>query len=254
MGTTASRIVRPPLRESNITPDQSALLLASIELDATIQCRADIDIATVNDYAEAMQAGDVFPPVDVFGTEKKCWIGDGWHRVMAARSAGLTEIAATLHGGGRIDALKHALAANAAHGRRRTNKDKEQAVAIALREWPKKTDSEIADLCAVSHPFVGAMRRRLNPSICNGYTSETRTRRDGTDYTVRHEFPIIGKESEAATPAPAPADLPLPAPGPPRNGMQFAQMAVMDLEQIRADDLERGQAFAFVKEWIDEHQ
>ena len=33
------------------------ILLSAIELDASIQCRADIDIATVNEYAEAMQAG-----------------------------------------------------------------------------------------------------------------------------------------------------------------------------------------------------
>jgi hypothetical protein len=38
--------------------------------------------------------------------------------------------------------------------------------------------------------------------------------------------------------------------GPPSNGMQFARMAIMDLEKITDDDLEREEAFASVKEWI----
>lgn len=41
---------------------------------------------------------------------------------------------------------------------------------------------------------------------------------------------------------------------PPSNGMQFARMAIMDLEKITDDDLERHQAFASVKKWIEEHE
>jgi hypothetical protein len=42
--------------------------------------------------------------------------------------------------------------------------------------------------------------------------------------------------------------------GPPCDGMQFAQMAVRDLEKIRQDDSQRKQAFAFVKGWIAENE
>ena len=35
--------------------------------------------------------------------------------------------------------------------------------------------------------------------------------------------------------------------------MQFARMAVLDLEQITSDDMERVEAFEFVKEWINEN-
>lgn len=48
-----------------------------------------------------------------------------------------------------------------------------------------------------------------------------------------------------------PTKAPKPTLGPPRDGMQFARMAVLQLEQIREDDSERSQAFAFVREWID---
>ena len=228
--------------------------VSTIELDISIQCHADIDVATVNEYTEAMTDGATFPPVDLFGTDAKCWIGDGWHRVMAARSLGLAEIDANIHPGGRIDALKYALAANAAHGRRRTNADKRCAVAIALREFGKMSDRAVADMCAVSDPFVANMRRALNPGIANELQCSTRTTSDGRQYPARRESSTIGKGPEAPTPAPAPADLHLPKPGPPRNGMQFARMAILDLEQIRGDDLERDQAFQFVKGWIDGHE
>jgi len=118
-------------------------------MDTSIQCRASIDTATVSEYAERMTEGDEFPPVVVYGTAQKCWIADGWHRIMAANQIGLLDIAATVIPGGRIDALKAALAANAAHGIRRTNQDKRRAVEIALREFPKLSDNSIAGLCGV---------------------------------------------------------------------------------------------------------
>ena len=40
---------------------------------------------------------------------------------------------------------------------------------------------------------------------------------------------------------------------PPCIGMQFARIAVMKLCEIREDDLERTQAFNYVKGWIEEH-
>ena len=35
--------------------------------------------------------------------------------------------------------------------------------------------------------------------------------------------------------------------------MQFARMAIMNLEQIREDDVERREAFALVEQWIKDH-
>lgn len=60
--------------------------------------------------------------------------------------------------GGRIDALKAALSANAAHGIRRGNADKRRAVEIALREFPKLSSRMIAELCGVGHQLVGQVR------------------------------------------------------------------------------------------------
>ena len=154
--------------------------LASIDMDNSIQCRYP-DVQAERDYAEAMRAGTVFPPIELFGTSEKYWIGDGWHRVHAAQLAQLTEIEAVVHDGGRTEALKHALSANATNGIRRTNEDKKLAVSKALAEFPEFSDHVIADMCAVSHPFVQKWRRKLNPGG-NGYHLSQRLGRDGKKY------------------------------------------------------------------------
>lgn len=170
--------------------------LRAIELDTSIQCRAAIDTATVNEYAERMAAGDRFPPIDVYGTKGKCWIGDGWHRVLAAREKAAESIAANLYPGGRVDALKAALSANAVHGQRRTNADKQRCVEIALREFPKLTDPAIGELCGVDHKTVAAQRPTLGTS-----QPESRTGRDGKQYPARRE----PKAPAELAPKPAPA-------------------------------------------------
>lgn len=77
--------------------------ISNIELDTSIQCRATIDTGVVNDYAERMEEGDQFPDVVVFGAVNKCWIGDGWHRVLASKQVGYLEINAELRTGGRFE-------------------------------------------------------------------------------------------------------------------------------------------------------
>jgi len=81
--------------------------LANIERDMSIQCRATLDTATINEYAERMTSGDVFPSVVLFGTSANAWIGDGWHRIAASDQIGALDIDAEIRPGGRVDALKH---------------------------------------------------------------------------------------------------------------------------------------------------
>jgi hypothetical protein len=77
----------------------------------------------------------------------------------------------------------------------------------------------------------------------------TTTGQDGKQYPARREAPPI-EEPEIVE---LPESQALRRLGPPANGLQFARMAIMDLEQIRTDDVERNQALAFVREWLDEH-
>ena len=144
--------------------------LASIEMDTSIQCRAVIDTATVSEYAERMTEGDKFPPVVLFQNGGKFWIGDGWHRIMAARQMGALDIPADVRIGGRKDALQYALGANAANGLRRSNADKRRCVEIALAEFGDISSRQIAIMCGVGHEMVDAAR----PHVAESATS-TRT-------------------------------------------------------------------------------
>ncbi len=143
------------------SPDSiRSLKLDAINTSAGTQIRTEIDQQVVDDYAAAMlDVANKFPPVVVFKTGDEMILADGFHRVMAARQNGFKDILADVRPGGRADALRHALSANAAHGLRRTNQDKRHSVQLALQEWPKLSDRELAKICAVSDHFVGDVQR-----------------------------------------------------------------------------------------------
>lgn len=135
------------------------LKISSVVTTAGTQIRAKIDVDTVEQYAEAMQdATNKFPPVVVFHDGSQFILADGFHRVMAAARNGFTDIDAEVNKGTRTDALKFALGANSTHGLKRTNADKRRSVELALAEWPKISDREIARICFVSAEMVGDVR------------------------------------------------------------------------------------------------
>jgi hypothetical protein len=136
-----------------------------ISLDPALQPRTHTSESLVAEYTDEMRAGAVFPAVVVYEVSEDYLCADGWHRVLAARAAGL-EVAAEIRQGTFEDALVCALGANETHGARRTRADKRRAVEIALRDesLSKRSDREIARICAVSHPFVGAVRSELFPT------------------------------------------------------------------------------------------
>jgi hypothetical protein len=229
--------------------------LENISMDVSIQCRAEIDIGIVNEYAEAMSEGNKFPAVELFSDDddqSKYYVGDGWHRILAAKQVDAEDILADVWPGGKIEALKFALGANAEHGHRRTNADKRRCVELALKEFPEESSRSIAKICAVSDMLVGDVRGQVQDSCT------LRKGSDGKRYPAKS-----GNKRRRALPkwkADLKAELKAGKAqrhrklGPPCNGMQFARMAIMDLEQIRLDDAEREQAFDCVKNWIKEHE
>lgn len=172
--------------------------LADIEMDTTIQCRASIDTATVGEYAERMTASDRFPPVELFRNgSARCYIGDGWHRIMAVGQIGGLTIEASIRAGGRSEALQYALGANKSHGHKRSNADKRRCVEIALREFSDKSSRVIADMCGVSHDTVASFRQLSD----SDNTSKT-TGKDGKQYKTHkkasgHPKPKKSKKAKA---------------------------------------------------------
>ncbi len=151
--------------------------------------RAGIDRAVVADYADAMEADAVFPPIIAVYDGTQYWPGDGFHRIAAARRIARETISADVRDGGQRDALLLAASANANHGLRRTQADKRRSIETLLRdpEWARWSDRQIGKACAVDHKTVAKVRAEL--------TGEIPSDRKVT-YRDRH-----GNESEMRVPA-----------------------------------------------------
>jgi ParB-like nuclease domain len=145
---------------------RSAISLALIK-DGGAQMRVDMHPETIADYAADMLDGAVFPPVVVYHDGEVYWLGDGFHRVEAARKIDRQEIEAEIRGGTARDAILHGIGANATHGLRRTQADKRRAVEKLLidPEWAAWSDRKIAHLAKVDHKTVGKIRRELSGEI-----------------------------------------------------------------------------------------
>lgn len=178
-------------------PKSISVPLDKIFVDNSLQIRCENDGDQIDNIKEAMEQGAEMPPIDLFAkdgfADPSYLIGDGWHRYHAAVELKRKEIRAIIHPGGRPAALKHALGANSAHGLRRTNKDKRNAVEIALKEFPKLGDRAIAKLCNVTHPFVIKLRKVVTvttPTI-------TQTTGNGTEKPTQIDFWKVINESFA---------------------------------------------------------
>jgi len=139
--------------------------ISQIRTDGGTQARASINDDTVAEYAEAMaDPNTVFPPLTVYFDGRSYWLADGFHRLAAWQRLGRKEAPADVRHGDRRRAILHSVAANSAHGLRRTNDDKRHAVLTLLEdaEWSMWSDREIARQCAVSAPFVGKVRAELS--------------------------------------------------------------------------------------------
>jgi hypothetical protein len=166
--STKTRVVFLPQRSilmsisANVSAQESVMVpLAWIPTDEGAQTRVRVRAAVVRDYAAAMKQqcaeGNLrFPPVILFSDGQNYWLSDGFHRVLAAAKAGLTEIAADVRQGMQRDAVLFGISANSAHGLPRTNADKRQAVALLLgdAEWSQWSDRKIAGHFQVGNAFV----------------------------------------------------------------------------------------------------
>lgn len=143
--------------------DPTTIAIAELRRDPELICRAaGVNKGAAREYAEAMKAGTVFPPVVVFTDTKGVhWLADGFHRTEAAELAGLAEIAAERRTGSRKDALLYAASANSSHGLRRTTADKRRSIELLIGTFPKMSDRKIGEACGVDNKTVAATRARL---------------------------------------------------------------------------------------------
>ena len=145
-----------------------------------------------------METNDPPPRIVVFEEAPHYWLGDGAHRLEAAKKRGQKTIWAEVHPGGRIKAAEFAIAANRTHGRRPTNADKRKTVVIALEILPQLSNRQIAEKCGVGDTLVNEVRRKQVPE--KGTSSAKVVGADGKTYPahVKHEPPSKAKPHASA--------------------------------------------------------
>ena len=134
--------------------------LQDIKLDGGTQYREAIDQNKVKEYAEAIDDGAEFPPIQCTFDGSTYWLWDGFHRYFAWHALGAKNIEVIYTPGTQQDAQDLALSANSTHGIPRSNETKRKQVesALAMERHASKSDRELGKLCAVSHTFVASVR------------------------------------------------------------------------------------------------
>jgi ParB-like nuclease domain len=182
----------PPSPEERQLDGLVTLMLSPelVSLDAEIQPRTELSTPRVNEYAELYRDGQDLGALLVFRDGNDYWLADGFHRWVAARQAGLTELPAEIRPGSRREAMLAAAAANK-HGLPRATVDKRRVVLRLLEdvEWRTWSDREIARHCGVSHIFVAQLRKSLTGNV----SSEERTYRTKHGTTATMQTANIGK-------------------------------------------------------------
>jgi hypothetical protein len=192
-----------------VGPNLQKLSPDRLHMDGGTQPRGRLDDDVVERYAEAMVAGlwefnKSSAPITAFSSERSqtYWLADGFHRVAAAKKAGLEWVEVDIRQGNQRDAILYSVGTNATHGLPRSNDDKRHAVSRLLGdpEWSQWSDREIARLCHVDHRFVGRLREALTGDIPSERTYKTK---HGTVATMNTT--AIGGKFEAIDMPAAPA-------------------------------------------------
>jgi len=167
-------------------------------VDRSIMVRSAPDAETIDDYADAMAAGAVFPPIHVFLEGTRYRLADGQHRVLAAERVGRAEIEAVVHTGDAKAALWFALGANRTNGRRLSGTDKRTAIRQAIEGFPEKSQTQIAEQVGCAQSYVSKVRRDI--AISHSATLADRVvGKDGKSYPAERPCNGPGRVFVAGT-------------------------------------------------------
>ena len=140
------------------------LELTSIRVDGGTQSRLELSQEVVNEYAEHMAEGAVFPAVIVFQDGANYWLADGFHRYFATKKNKGKTINADVQVGTQEEAILFSFTANSNRGLRMTSADKRNIVIRMLtnKTWGGWTDAAIARHVGITGMTVGRIRKGLN--------------------------------------------------------------------------------------------
>lgn len=194
--------------QMNTTTNHSSIQLkvSQIDIEGSISTRKhkQPNDATVIRYADDLQRGDRFPPIDVAGPDSRgmYYLADGRHRLDAHKMAGRDTIQATIIGQeGWKSALEKAFGRNAKHGRPRSSEDLQHEISLAMMHFSSWSDQMIADAVRCHVNTVRNYRRSLQGSYDVTPQSRIVTGKDGKTYTLPPVPARPPKGSHGVTPA-----------------------------------------------------
>lgn len=170
------------------------VLISDMEIAYGTQCRFNgTNNTIVEEFAEAMRAGEKVPPVILYEDDrtegyegrKVLIMGDGFKRRQAAMRIGLAELDAIVRKGDKFAAMQCNIEENkTALGERWTLADRRHAAKLLLAETDgaSKSDRWIADLCDLDESTVSKIRH--DGEAQGGPRTTRRTGRDGRQRAV----------------------------------------------------------------------
>jgi transposase len=137
-----------------------------ILIDKNTQARTETRELLIQEYAEAMQRGEEFPPILVYVDDatSEYVLADGFHRLAAHLRVRPNDLILTeQRRGDAEDAQFAAACANKDHGCQRTNEDKRLAVRLAIlnRNGRPMSNREIARRVGVGYSLVNTIRAEM---------------------------------------------------------------------------------------------
>jgi hypothetical protein len=141
----------------------ASIKLNDIEVTTETQVRERICQETVDEYAQEMQEGAIFPPIELVEDGILYFIADGYHRYEAAKKIDKGFIEANVRQGSVRDAILIGLSSNHNHGLRLTIDDRRKMVRLLLEdaEWRNWSNAEIAKKCSCSVELVAKIRTSM---------------------------------------------------------------------------------------------
>jgi hypothetical protein len=166
------------------------LKVSDIRIDGSTQIRKELNQDKVNEYAEQMEDGVVFPPITVFYDGSSYWLASGFHRLFAEKQRGTETIKVVLINGTVDEATWFALGDNK-HGLNMTAEDYRRSVNITLDhpKWSTYSNAQIAAHVGVSATTVARIKKERNIQPA---TKVTYTDKHGNEATM--DTSKIGKK------------------------------------------------------------
>lgn len=159
--------------------------LHTIRTDGGTQSRISLNQDVVNEYAELMQEGIKFPPLEVYHDGSDYWLVDGFHRYFAHKKIGSSLVEIEVTAGTLREAQLKSKAVNHDHGLRRTNADIHKAIKDMLldKEWSQWSYAEIAKWIGTSKATVGRIKLQMDEENPEAKKEETTKKymRDGVE-------------------------------------------------------------------------